>query len=223
MFRNLKCRTFGVMGLLLLAYVGEGRVAVLTFDGIAVSNAAVPNGYGGFSWSSNWVVWSDVDYASAYGNTYGSPSGDFAAFNDTGALTMGLTNGTDFDFNGAYFTGWAENDSFAQFTATSITVEGYNNGSLVGTAAMALSATQYDFLTANILGVDELRFISSASGDFWLMDDFTYDVPDVPVPVPAGAWLLGSSLLGLLGLTRCRRGKSIPSGRGPVSENVSNL
>lgn len=209
MIRNLKLSAFGVAALLLLASVGDSRAALLTFDGIAVSNAPIPGGYGSFSWSSNWVVWDDADYASAYGNTYGSPSGDFAAFNDTGALTMSLTNGTDFDFNGAYFTGWAENDSFAQFTATSITVEGYNNGSLVGTAGMALSATQYDFLTANLLGVDELRFISSASGDFWLMDNFTYDVP---VPIPAAAWLLGSSLLGLLGLTRCRCGKAIPSG-----------
>ena len=59
--------------------------AVLTFGPVcsgACSNAAIPAGYGGFTWDPNFYAVSNT-YYNNYGNTYGAPSGG-AAFNGVG-------------------------------------------------------------------------------------------------------------------------------------------
>src|SRR5688572_12107085 len=62
--------------------------ATLTFDDIPAcldtfANAGASN-YGGLVWSASWAVECDSNYAVAFGNSYGSPSGDNAAFNGFG-------------------------------------------------------------------------------------------------------------------------------------------
>lgn len=107
-----------------------------------------------------------------------------------------MTSGSTFDFIGASFTGWAYNNDYnSSFTSRTITVEGYSGGSLVGSVSMNLSASQYDWLSTNLLGVDELRFQNDGiAGRWWLMDNFTYE----PVPEPATLALLGTGLAGLV-------------------------
>ncbi len=77
-------------------------------------------------------------------------------------------------FTGPHFTGWAFDNKVSEGTATSITINGYNSGTLVGTSSMGLSADRYDWLQADIANITSLEFISSADFEWWLMDDFTF-------------------------------------------------
>jgi len=187
--------------------VTKANAAVINFDDIAVPASpgyiAMPVGYMGLTWDPLFYVESDAHIAAVYANTYDSPSGENQVSNSIGALSISITSGTEFDFIGANFSGFAANDTLnSVFTATSITLEGYNSGALVDTVSMNLSTIQYDWLQADISGIDELRFISSGDFQYWLVDDLTLN--QVTAPVPAAIWLFGSGLLGLIGMARCR-------------------
>lgn len=187
---------------ILAAVCAHAGAAVLNFDDLG-SASSVPTNYGGLTWGFNWVTYSDADYSS-YGNTYGSPSGEIAVFNSGGVTQVGLNSGADFNFNGAYFTGWAGNNSVVGYTATSLTISGYNNGSLIGQLTTTLSANQYDWVTANLNGIDELRFTqNNGNAHWWLMDNFTFNESS-QVPEPASLALLGIALAGV-GVVRRKR------------------
>jgi len=159
---------------------GLGVADVIYFDDITTSDfEAVPSEYCGFNWGTNeFGVVSDSAYSSYhYKNTYGSPSGEYAAFNDRGKENLVVTSisGNYFVFNGAYFSGWAQENQCCEFTATSITVNGYRDEVLVGTVSMDLSTNQYDWLQADMAGINKLEFVSSGNNKFWIIDDFTFN------------------------------------------------
>ncbi len=196
---------------LTLCIFNSVEAAVLNFDDITTEEYFHFTNYGGFTWDAKFAVASDSFYAT-YGNTYGSPSGEYAASND-GALSVSVTSPTDFNFCGAYFTGWAVDDEYweqdEESTATSITVIGYNNSTFVGSETMSLSTNQYDWLATNFVGVDEIVFQTSGTPPdepYWLMDNFTYNEPCTkPIPEPASILLLGLGSLGILGLRRYKK------------------
>jgi len=171
---------------------GSANATVINFDDITTSSQqAISANYAGMNWGSSWYV----ESSSTSGN--GSVSGDYAAFNGFGQLTMNLSNGLDFDFTGAYFTSWGSNGTFQSYSATSITVEGYNNNALVGSVSMNLSAGQYDWFQTDLLAVDEVRFISSSSSQWWLMDDLTInESTSVPEPTTLALLVLGLASVG---------------------------
>ena len=153
---------------------------IIYFDDITTGDfEAVPLEYCGFNWGTDeFGVVSDSAYSSYhYNNNYGSPSGEYAVFNDRGHDNLVVTSisGNYFDFNGAYFSGWAQEDQCKEFTATSITVYGYRDEVLAGTVSMDLSAGQYDWLQADMDGINKLKFVSSENNKFWIMDDFTFN------------------------------------------------
>ena len=153
---------------------------IIYFDDVTTGDfEAVPLEYCGFNWGTDeFGVVSDIAYSSYhYNNTYGSPSGEYAVFNDRGHDNLVVTSvsGNYFDFNGAYFSGWAQEDQCKEFTATSITVYGYRDEVLAGTVSMDLSASQYDWLQADMDGINKLKFVSSGNNKFWIMDDFTFN------------------------------------------------
>lgn len=184
--------------------------AVINFDDLTISDVAdIPESYAGFTWQ-NWYGASDVSGSrwSTYLNSYGSPSGEWAVSNEYGGQVR-LCGSADFNFVGASFTSWGYNNSYFWGSATALRIEGYNSGEFVGQASMSLRPTGYDWLEVNLLGVDELRFIASGGSyntSYFLMDDFTYSQASA-VPDPPTAWLLGSGLVGFVGLRRRFFGK----------------
>jgi hypothetical protein len=187
-----------IICLFVCLFAGTANAVVINFDAITTTDEqAISANYAGMSWGGNWYV----ESSTSSGN--GSVSGDYAAFNGFGELAMNLSSDVDFDFTGAYFTSWTLRGLSQYYSATSITIEGYNNNALIGSVSMNLSADQYDWFQADLLGVDEVRFISSSSKQWWLMDDLTIN-ESTSVPEPASVALFG---LGLAGLIFSRRKK----------------
>ena len=177
---------------------------VINFDDITTSSAAnIPTNYAGLTWDSNWYVYKDAAYQS-YGNTYGSPSGEYAAYNGYGVLNIDITGGP-IKFMGANVTSWASYNNYASFSSTTLTVTGYLGGSSIGSGTTSLSPNSYNWFDPGLssLWIDKLVFTASGNSKWFLMDDFTY----TPVPEPGTLLLLGTGLFGLGAIARFRRKK----------------
>ena len=191
--------------LLALAFVAvpieQVHATVLTFDDNA---GTVGASYGGFNWTfGDWFTVDDAAYSLSLGNSYGSPSGTIAVHNGGDVLSTVTSGGGDFDFNGAYFTGMAQFDQQASFTSRSVTVEGWDDGLLIGSVTMQLPTASYSWLSAGFASVDTLRFRNDGTGQrWWIMDDFTFNEPldaDPTVPESTSLALMGLGGLGMLG------------------------
>ena len=190
--------------LCVVGILGAAEAAVIGFDDIPIGPPApIASDYQGFYWDDQWGVESDYVYTKIYENSYGAPSAENAAFNWCGMESVSLTAGSHFDFVGAYFTSWAGEDEEEWYSSTTITIEGYKNGSFVDSVTAELSFNQYDWIGANFAGVDELVFVSSGDLKWWLMDNFTYNA--APVPEPATVLLLGAGLVGLISVRKKRQ------------------
>lgn len=195
---------------LLIAASAPARATVIDFD----SNVYQPPEWGGLGWTyfhaegfywgnPGWGIVSDA-YLAQFGNSFDSPSGDNAVFNGDLAgtqqtLTVVRETGS-FDFEGVRVATWGRDDAFASFSASQLTVEGYNGTTLVGSTVVNLSATGYQWVAANFQGVTELRFSVEAPGKYWLLDDLTFTASTVPEPSS-----LAFATLGLAGLALHRR------------------
>ena len=185
--------------------VGTAEALVVNFDDLSVPAAPgymdVPASYAGFSWT-DFEVLTQPFYQTAYANTYSFPSQANAAFNGDGSLSVSLQSGTDFDFQGAYFSAFAQSNDFQPWSAAAVTVYGFNDGNPVGSAALNLSSTGFVWLQADLLGVDQLLIQSDGVERWWLMDDFTYQPI---VPEPTTLFMLAGGLVGLAGYNSRRK------------------
>ncbi|MBI2411761.1 MAG: PEP-CTERM sorting domain-containing protein [Deltaproteobacteria bacterium] len=204
-----KLSGLGVAAMFVFGISGTASAATLDFElGLTGSTFgdlnALDASYGGFTWDSNYYIVTQDYYNTIYGNLSTFVSGNEAAFNGDGVLTV-TTTGAPVDLTGAWFQGWGVYNGFYSYTATSVTVEGFLGATSVGTASMSLSPSSFSYLSFNFGSpVDSFTVTSSGSGTWWLMDDLSYNAASVPEP--STLLLLGSGMAGL-GLMRLRKRK----------------
>jgi hypothetical protein len=210
----------------LICLPGVASATVLTFDDIpnvpfTAVGAISPDinnlstNYGGFSWTGGvqngfWGVITNTSYAqSGYNNQLPFPSGTNVVINENGNVGSSLnfiSSETPFKYNGAYFAPWCTNDYTPYYGASQLTINGYLNNILIGSQTFTLTGGPLTFVPSIITGIiDELEFepTQGGGGYYFLMDGFNYTtvpVSSTAAPVPPTAFLLGTGLLGLVGL-----------------------
>jgi hypothetical protein len=184
------------------------HATVVTFDDLTPNGVMeIPAGYQGFNWNSQFFALDEGLYKGFYRNSYSFPTSPNVAYNGYGVQSVSLDrNGSLFNFNGAYFSTWATENKSDDSSSGRVTVTGFNGVNVVGSVSTDLPSDRFTFLEANFKGIDRLEFRNDGrEGKWWVMDNIAYDRDPVPtnaVPIPAAAWLLGSGLLGLVGIRR---------------------
>jgi hypothetical protein len=195
---------------------------IYNFDDITLTQNAgswdyLPTSYQGLTWTGFEVISQNVGtYAyKNYGNTNTFPSGTQAAYNGGtgGYKTVTIDFGGLTDVQSAYFSAWASSDHLGPYSASQLTINGYNGTSLVGSQVVTLTAN-FALTPINLGGLVTRITFTKAEPDldnhYWLMDDL--QVNGAPIPPTVLLLLSGLAGLGLLhrrqGAGRCRRGSS---------------
>jgi hypothetical protein len=196
---------------LTLALAGSATAAtVVDFDSFNVSGGLdyMPDGYAGFTWTSFAAVDSNY-YNTTFSNHVFFLSSPNAASNLVGSAQASISHSL-FNLVGADFSYWAfqdgpySNSVYGAYSATGLTVAGYNGVNLVKSVTFSLT-NDFVYEDLGLNNIDNVTFTVTNGhpglGDYWLMDNMAY----TPVPLPAAFWLLGSGLAGLAGWRRFRK------------------
>ena len=196
---------------------GVGSADTIDFEGISTSGgwAFLPANYDGFDWSvpghptERWEICTYSYYNSTYSQSDTWHGSNFA-YNDSGSLVMMMSDSSDFTLTSLLADSWRNTNNQ---TSTSLTITGYNNGSLVGSTLVNFASSPAGMGLVTLgwnAPVDSVTFTASAEGKWWRVDDITYTPfnengsDNSVVPEPASMGILGFGLLGLAA-TRMRR------------------
>jgi len=155
----------------------------------------MPEGYAGFNWSSSFLS-NDKWYADGY--VYGTIGNTSSITTQSGA-SMYKDNGDYFDFYGAYISD--------VYWGGAVTVEGWRDGTRIYSVAKVITIPHYanpqplpDYYTFNYVMVDKLRWYSPEG--HICIDNISVGNEIAGVPIPGAVWLLGSGLIGIVGIRR---------------------
>ena len=153
----------------------------------------MPKGYAGFNWSSS--ILSNDKLPSADGYVYGTIGRTSIITTNNGA-SMSKDDGY-FDFIGAYIS-----DAFYGGTAT---VVGLKNNSPLYSRTVSITEPKdewapLNYFAFNFTGVDTIKFSSPET--HIVIDNIYLDNVTAAVPIPGAVWLLGSGLIGFIGIKK---------------------
>lgn len=172
----------------------------ITFDDVTVQPVnwgVVPDGYMGFDW--NFIEFErNNDYRNTYNNKQITfPSPPYAALNggeSGGNELVSFSSASPFAMEGAFFSAWAQNNTFAGFSSRGLTVTGYLGGTEVGSKSFALTPNfvwqEFDFGPVNLV---QFIHLEHDNAHWWLMDNLKLSA----VPLPTTLGLVCGGLLAL--------------------------
>jgi PEP-CTERM motif-containing protein len=174
-------------------------IRILTFDQLqAQAEPAIPNGYGGLSWSNFNVLNFDNLATSVSANSgylHGRITPPNVVYNSDGAVAS-FEAQTPFNFVSAFLTSAWRNDLH-------LTVQGFADGQLkYSKAAILHTTTDANFEAFNFLNVDRVRFesfgginaVGGGDGTHFAVDNLTVAAA-APTPEPASLLLLATGVV----------------------------
>jgi streptogramin lyase len=195
------------------------RRTVLTFDDVP-GNQLEYSQYAGFTsfgqqgWSCTGLMDDDTyrrpTWLQGYGNSYGSPSGQYAAAPCQITLVRPVYPAPNsccvlesFDFVGAWFSSLTINDALDRNSGVSVSIRGWRAGVEVYAIDFPLTNANrdslgYRWLQADFRAIDALT-LQAFNGGFgigggaYLMDDFTFEAPSQGTPNAAPTASAGSN------------------------------
>ncbi len=178
----------------LLSFAGLAQAAgIVTFEdlnpGYESNTIIPPAGYGGFNWSPYfYAITKGYHPGSGYDlGCIGYVTGYTAYAND---VSFEGVSGQDFFFIGAFITA-------AWDSTEDVIVKGFLNGSQTHTTTITTHNDQPYWFSFNWSRVDKVEF--QPQGQHIAIDNISHCNP---VPVPPSLILIGTGLVGLLGLRR---------------------
>jgi hypothetical protein len=176
--------------------VGGQSVQLLNF---------VDGDYAGAQWDLRWGVLDQQDYATRWGSTLAFPSGEHVLFNAWGTATL-FIDAQRLDLTGAWFAPWTAHDQwYDPYSAHSVTIEGWTNGTFVGSDTLALDPAAFRYLATDFGPVEQLRIRADVGADhigWFLMDNMNVTITPRPevqgvasVPEPSSLFFVLTALL----------------------------